>query len=128
MRRSGFTMLELVIASAILLVAVLGLLSVYQSPFVLNEVVRDTTTAVQDASKVIEQIRVTAFASVQMTDPWWDTWAQNNGAKNLPSETVSVAYAGTDPLELTVTVQWTRRNRTRNIRLTSRITQAALLP
>jgi len=126
MRRSGFTMLELVIASAVLLIAVLGLLSVYQSPFVLNELTRDTTTAVQDASKVIEQMRVTAFASVQTTN--WDTWAQNNGAKNLPSETLSIAYTGTDPLEFTVTVQWTRRSRTRNIRLTSRITQAALLP
>lgn len=126
MRRSGFTLLELVMGSAVLLIALLGLLSFYRSPFMLNEIARDTTIAIQDATKVIEQMRVTPFGSLQTTN--WDTWAQNNGAKNLPSETVSVAYTGTDPLEFTVTVQWTRRNRTRTVRLTSRATQAALLP
>lgn len=128
MRRSGFTLLELVIGSAVLLIAVLGLLSFYRSPFILNELARDTTIAVQDGSKVIEQIRVTPFGSIQMPDPYWDTWAQSNGAKNLPGETITVAYTGTDPLEFTVTVQWTRVvGRTRSIRLSSRATEAMLL-
>lgn len=124
MRHHGFTLLELMIGSAVLLVAILGLLSFYRSPFVLNEMARDTTVAVQDISKVMEQVRVTPFGSIQTTN--WDTWAQNNNAKNLPSETFAVSYAGTDPLEFTVTVQWTRRGRTRDVRLSSRVTQAVL--
>ena len=124
MRYHGFTLLELMIGSAVLLVAILGLLSFYRSPFVLNEMARDTTVAVQDISKVMEQVRVTPFGSIQTTN--WDTWAQNNNAKNLPSETFAVSYAGTDPLEFTVTVQWTRRGRTRDVRLSSRVTQAVL--
>lgn len=121
-------MLEVVIASAVLLVAVMGLLSFYQSPLRLNEAARDTTIAIQDSSKVIEQIRATPFGNIESTN--WDTWAQNNGAKNLPSETMSVSYAnpGTDPLEFTVTTQWTRRGVTRNVRLTSRITQPVFSP
>ena len=126
MKQRGFTMLELMFGSVILLVVIVGLLSFYRSPFVLNELARDTTIAVQDVSKVIEQMRVTPFGNIQTTD--WDTWAQNNGAKNLPSETISMTYTGTDPLEFTVTVQWIRKGRTRTIRLTSRATQAALLP
>lgn len=126
--KMGFTMLEVVIASAVLLVAVMGLLSFYQSPLRLNEAARDTTIAIQDSSKVIEQIRATPFGNIESTN--WDTWAQNNGAKNLPSETMSVSYAnpGTDPLEFTVTTQWTRRGVTRNVRLTSRITQPVFSP
>ena len=125
MRRSGFTMLELMFGSVILLVVIVGLLSFYRSPFVLNELSRDTTIAVQDVSKVIEQMRVTPFGSIQTT--YWDTWAQGNGAKNLPLEAIAVSYNGTDPLEFTVTAQWTRRERTRDIRLSSRLTQAVLL-
>ena len=118
-------MLELMFGSVILLVVIVGLLSFYRSPFVLNELSRDTTIAVQDVSKVIEQMRVTPFGNIQTTN--WDTWAQGAGAKNLPSETISVSYNGTDPLEFTVTAQWTRRGRTRDIRLSSRLTQAVLL-
>lgn len=123
-RENGFTLLEFVIASAVFLVGVLGLLFFYQVPFVMNEIARDTTIAVQDASTVVEQMRVTSFGNIQSTN--WDTWAQTSGTKHLPletNETVSVTYAGTDPLQLTVTVQWTRRGRTRDVRLTSRRTQ-----
>lgn len=125
----GFTMLELVMASVVFLIAVLGLLSFYRSPFALNEASRDTTLAIQDASQVIEQMRVSSFGSLQTTN--WDSWAQSNGAKNLPDETISVVFTDlvvNNLLEFTVTARWTRRMRTREVRLTSRISRATEPP
>lgn len=115
--------MEFVIASAVFLVGVLGLLLFYQAPFVMNEIARDTTIAVQDASAVIEQIRITSFGSIQTTP--WDTWAQNNGKKHLPTEQIFVDFTGTDPLQFTVRVQWDRRGRSREVRLSSQQTQLA---
>ena len=95
-------MIELMIASAVLLVAITGLLGFYRSPLILNDVSRETVIATQDASQVIEQIRVTPFTNIKSTN--WDTWATNNGAKGLASETITVTYSGIDPLTFTVTV------------------------
>jgi len=129
--KSGFTLVELLIATAVLLVAITGVLIAFRSPAVLNEMARDTTIATQDASRVIEQMRVTKFSDIQKVDPYWDSWAASNGAKNLlplplpngTNETVAVSYTAIDPslLEVRVTITWTRRSRSRNIRLTTRI-------
>ena len=124
--KTGFTLVELLIATAVLLVAITGLLIAFRSPAVLNEMARDTTIATQDASRIIEQMRVTPFANIQTTN--WDTWATNNGAKNLlptsdTNEQVVVTYTTLDSslLEVKIQINWTRRSRSRNIRLTTRI-------
>jgi len=122
----GFTLLEFIFGSVVLIIAVVGLLAFFRSPIVVNEIARDTTIAMQDASAIIEQMRMIGFGSIQATD--WDAWAQSNNAKNLESETIATSYSGTDPLEATVTVTWTRRGRTRDVRLTSRISSAVIPP
>ena len=103
--RKGFTLLELAIASGILTVAILGLLAALHSPFTLNTAAKETTVALQDASRVLEEIRVTAFSSVATTN--WTAWAQNNGLTHLVNEAVTVTTTGTDPLTITTQVQWT---------------------
>lgn len=103
--KKGFTLLELAIASGILTVAILGLLAALQSPFALNEAAKETTIASEDASRVIEEIRVISFLSITTTN--WTTWAQTNGLTRLSNETVTVTTSGTNPLGITVQVQWT---------------------
>lgn len=103
--KKGFTLLELAIASGILTIAILGLLASLHSPFALNAAAKETTIAVEDASRVVEEIRVAAFSSITTTN--WTTWAQTNGLTHLVNEAVTVTTTGTDPLTVTVQVQWT---------------------
>ena len=103
--KKGFTLLELTIASGILTVAILGLLAGLQSPFVLNTAAKETTVALQDASRVLEEIRVITFSSITTTN--WTTWASTNGLTHLVNEAVTVTPSGTDPITVTVQVQWT---------------------
>ncbi|MBI4437207.1 MAG: hypothetical protein HY590_07345 [Candidatus Omnitrophica bacterium] len=119
-------MVELLIATTLLLVAITGLLAAFRSPAPLNEMARDTTIAVQDGSRIIEEMRVTTFSNIQGTN--WDTWATNNGAKNLlpiseTGEQVVVTYTTLDAslLEIKIQINWSRRSRSRNVRLTTRI-------
>ena len=103
--KKGFTLLELAIATGILTVAILGLLASLQSPFILNAASKETAIALQDASRVLEEIRVATFSTVPTTN--WTTWAQTNGLTHLVNEAVTVTITGTDPLTVTVQVQWT---------------------
>ena len=103
--KKGFTLLELAIASGILTVAILGLLASLQSPFTLNSASKETAVAIQDASRVLEEIRVVTFSTILTTN--WTTWAQTNGLTQLVNEEITVTTAGTDPLTVTVQVKWT---------------------
>ena len=102
--KKGFTLLELAIASGILTVAILGLLASLQSPFTLNSASKETAAALQDASRVVEEIRVETFSTIPTTN--WTTWAQTNGLTHRVNEVVTMTITGTDPLTVTVQVQW----------------------
>ena len=121
--KKGFTLLELAIASGILTVAILGLLSSLQSPFTLNAASKETVIALQDASRVLEEIRVATFSTIPITN--WTTWAQTNGLTHLVNEAVTVTTIGADPLTATVQVQWTSlggKGSTRTLLLSTRRT------
>ena len=121
--KKGFTLLELAIASGILTVAILGLLSSLQSPFTLNATSKETAIALQDASRVLEEIRTATFSTIPTTN--WTTWAQTNGLTHLVNEAVTVTTIGTDPLTATVQVRWTSqggKGSTRTLLLSTRRT------
>ena len=102
--KKGFTLLELAIAAGVLTVAILGLLAALQSLNPLNEGAKETAVALQDASRVMEEIRVTPFSSIPTTN--WTSWAQTNGLTHLTNEAVTVTTSGTDPLNVAVQVSW----------------------
>lgn len=56
MNKSGFTLMELVIAAAVLAGALLGLLGVYLNCFNLNESTKNLTLAINGAQQKLEQI------------------------------------------------------------------------
>jgi len=105
--KKGFTLLEVAIASGILTVAILGLLTGLQTPFILNDSAKETTIALKDAARVLEEIRITNFSDITTTN--WTSWAQSNGLTHLTNEVVTVTTTGTDPLSITVEVQWDSR-------------------
>ena len=102
--KKGFTLLELTIAAGVLTVAILGLLAALQSLHPLNETAKETAVASQDASRVMEEIRVTTPSSIPTTN--WTNWAQTNGLTHLLNETITVTTSGSDPLNITVQASW----------------------
>lgn len=120
-KNRGLTLLELMIGVAIFIVAVISLLGAYVGALVMSEGSRNLNTALNDATRVIEEMRNVPFGSVSTTD--WTTWARNNGANSLNSEAITTIYQGSDPLTVTVTVSWADKNRPRSTSLVTVITQ-----
>lgn len=122
-KNSGFTLLEVMISSAILIVALLGLIAVYTGCFTLNEGARNLTIAINDAQCVMEEIRDRNIPS-NITQEDWTDWALKNppdggGCNSLNNETIAVTWIPNeaDPLEITVTVEWKEKGRDRNAQL-----------
>jgi len=120
MTRAGMTMVELLLSVALLAVAMAAIVGGYLGQQTLNEHARNLTLAVQDADRVIEEMRdqnkqcnatPTAKPPGAFTD--WDAWmktvpvavpplpADGGGPKNLASspeanERIVVTCQGTD--------------------------------
>ena len=115
--KRGFTLLELIITSAILLIAISGLLVVYVQVFILDESNRELVIAANDAQYVLEQIKGVAFASIGNYVPPALNNLQN---ENIPNPTVATISSRVK--EVSVTVNWTgKRGRARSFSLTTRV-------
>jgi len=118
------------IASAVLVIALVGLIAAYVGCFRLNEGARDLTIAINDAQCVAEEIRDHNIPS-NITQEDWTSWAAQDppnggGCNSLNSESVNVTYpSGTtaDPLEILITVNWTEKSRSRSTQLTTLLTE-----
>lgn len=122
--RLGFTLVEVVLAFAVLLVAGVWLLGSYRYALTLSEVSEQTTEAISDLKGMMERISNTPFNSLATDFP---SGAVNGvvggtaekyggiiGGYSLPSEQVVVTHLPTttaDPRELTVQVRWTSGGR-----------------
>lgn len=112
----GFTLSELMIAAAILLIAVLGLLAAFINCMLLNESNNNLVTAVNDAQYILEQLKGLSYSEIAAYTP--------PVLNNLSNETISLSRSiGTRIAEVTVGVSWTERQRSRNFQLSTRIAQ-----
>ncbi|MFH0838972.1 MAG: type II secretion system protein [Candidatus Omnitrophota bacterium] len=120
----SFTLIELMLGLSIFVVAVVSLLGAYISALILSEGSRNLNIALNDASRVLEEMRNVTFSSLTTTD--WTAWAEDNGANILNNEAISTNFQVTDadhPTVVIVTVSWSERNRTRSTSLTTAITE-----
>ncbi|HTL47360.1 MAG TPA: prepilin-type N-terminal cleavage/methylation domain-containing protein [Verrucomicrobiae bacterium] len=115
---SGFTLIELMITMAVVLVALVGYVAANIAVQQASNAAFQNTVALQDANRVIEQMRNT---SVGGTFPGNVTAVYpNNGAvagfNNLTNEAITVSYsdATANPLTVTVSVSWLENGR-RNV-------------
>jgi len=109
------TLVEGVVGTATAVLAAGALLLAITSSFQLDELARETTTAVTHANQVLEAIRNTPFDQIAQRN--WTTWSAVARAESLANETVTVAV---DPqmsqfLDVTVAVDWTARGRPRHL-------------
>jgi len=108
--RAGFTLIELMIALAVISIVIVGFIGANVVAQRNNEEMHERTTAIQDANRAIEQIRDASRAGTfptNVTTPYPQN-SQITGFNNLTNEQVTVTYASTtaNPLDVTVTVAW----------------------
>lgn len=133
MNKKGFTLAELLLAAAVLVLTLAGLLALFISCAMLNDASRNATTAISHARVVLEDIRNAGFTGLETringggTNGWDFTAAQLQTAYSvtpLTNETVATAVtqAG-DPVYVSVTINWRDRgNRQRTTTLNTAVT------
>lgn len=119
MKIKGFTLIELMISAAILVLALIPVLVLFYNYLVVMEATRNTTIAVSDAGFILESMRSTdpfTTSNVLGTYPQGADVADKIGARKLKNETVQVFYQDTaaDPLVVTVQVNWQDQVKIRN--------------
>lgn len=109
----GFTLIELMVASLILLCAIGGLLYTFVSIQVMTESNRNLITAVNDAQFVLEQMKNLTYSQLgTYTAP---------ALAHLNNETVTLTRSvGPKLANVTVTIRWTERQRSRSFELATR--------
>lgn len=125
-RAGGFTLIEVVISTLVLAVGVVALLSAFLSGLLLVESGRNMATAAADARTVFEEMRQTSAGGLApVAARNWGTWSRGAGLTGLTNEAIAVQFQNpaADPLETTVTVTWTERNRNRSARFTGLVTR-----
>lgn len=118
-KASGFTLSELMIASAILLVAILGLLALLINCIFMNEFNNNLVTAVNDAQYVLEQIKNLPYNQIGNYTSSFDPGHFSN--LNNEQITFPTVNPGTDITQITVNVSWTERGNDRNTELSTLI-------
>jgi len=133
MDKKGFTLPELLLSTALLALALCGILALFISCAFLNESSRNLTTATSHARYVLEDIRAAGFTGLEArinsgSISGWDLGAADlqtsYGLTTLSNESVvtQVTQSG-DPLGVSVTVNWRDRGtRPRSVTLQTAIT------
>jgi prepilin-type N-terminal cleavage/methylation domain-containing protein len=115
-QKKGFTLLELMVAVGILVVAIAALLGGLINCILLNQANANLAIAANDAQYVLEQIKESAFDNITGYTP--------PAFNNLDNEDVDVAFdPGSGIVEVTVDVSWTERSRTKSFSLATRIAE-----
>lgn len=121
----GLTLVEVLVAAFILVVGILSVFLFFTNAMKATQYAQDLTLATSHAENVLEEMKIKSTLA-EITGENWTTWAQSQGFNTLPSESTSVSYpAGdsADPLDIQVTVSWTRDGRSNNIVLRTHMTK-----
>ncbi len=115
LKQQGFTLIELMIALAVTALAIVGYIGANLIVQQNSEALFEKTLALQDASRVIEQMRNAAQTGQFPNNVTgvFPNGAQVTGFNNLTNEQVIVTYASStaNPLDATVTVTWLSNGR-----------------
>ena len=124
-QKRGFTLMEVVLALAILIPAVFAIIGANHYMIRMSESSRRITTALQDAHTLIERIRNTSEQGLNQVTAAYPSGGAVAGFLNLPGEQITVTYpsASADPLAITVMVNWTDQGRAMSRSLSTQVTQ-----
>ena len=112
---TGFTLAEVILAAAILVFALAGLLALFISCMLLNESSRNRATAIAHAQYVMEEIKNTNFDNIETNINagnwnWDETEIAANDLPVLRAEAIETTVSASgDPAGVLVTVSWQDR-------------------
>lgn len=108
--RMGFTLIELMIAVGVLVIAFLGLLGVFTACLELNETSKNLTIALHGAQRKMEEIRDHNFGQIYSNYTGSGANFELAGLPDADSEG-SIVVDNSDPelLQVTVTVCWKQK-------------------
>lgn len=130
-KKSGFTLVELMVSTFILAVGMVALLGTFLSGLILVETGRSRVVAAADARAVFEEMRrVSSGGMVAVTNPTtpWPAWARGQGLTTLDTEGIATEFwvPGTTQwvdlrnppavVQVVVIVSWGERGRKRSAR------------
>ncbi len=121
---SGFTLAELLVATFVLVVGVLSALLFFSNAMNATQYAGDVTEATSHGEYVLEEMKTrTTLANIAGTN--WSAWVTGESIYSLPGESITVAItnAQANPLDIDLDVSWTRKSRTNNVSLRTRITK-----
>ena len=113
----GFTLSELLLAAAILVFVLAGLLALFINCLLLNEANRNLTVATAHAQYIMEQIKDTDFSQVETKINLGDWDLDASEIESAPYNLTALSNENIDtivsqsgnPLGISVTVQWDDR-------------------
>ena len=110
----GFTLMELMIAAAILSIVISGLLSTFINCLLVNQANSNLITAANDAQYILEEMKGLAYSQLSSYTPL--------NLTNLKNENITlIKNINTSISTITVNVNWTERQSPRNFSLSTRI-------
>lgn len=112
MKKSGFTLLEILITLVILTVGVISLVWMFSTGMFASTDIENVDLALNIAQAKMEEVKDTAFASLADSGPTADANFSNFDV------TVNVAE-GDDPMQVDVTVEWDIKGGTTSVVLTT---------
>ncbi len=118
----GFTLLELMVVTGILLIVISGLLVTFVYCLLLNESNNNLVIAAGDAQYVLEELSEMKGAEYNQIDDYIADFSPA-AFTNLSNETVTFPdpVFGSNITEVTVNVSWTERGRARDFALSTRL-------
>ena len=122
--KKGSTLLEVVISLLLVSIGIVGALMYFTSAHASIRLARDMTVATSHTEYILEDMRAKAtLADITNTD--WADFADNANLDTLTNETVTVTYEDpdADPLNITVTIDWTTNSRNASISFTKELTK-----
>ena len=116
-RKSGFTLLEVIVSSVVLVIVFLSSLEAIQQSFAISSLQRDITLAGQIAQSKIEDLRLTPWANLSTANGNFNVSQFGNGIEPtiLSRFTANCSVVGqvgrTDSFDrVIITVNWTSLN------------------
>ena len=122
--KDALTLVELVVTIFILSFTLTGTLLFFTNARLAEQNAKDMTVAASHAEYIMEEMRArTTLANITSTN--WISWASGQNFSSLPSESYNVVYtnSASDPLEITVTVNWIRSLRNYVYNILTRMTK-----
>ena len=110
-RKSGFTLLEVLLTLVLLTVGVTFLSQAFSTGMLASTDVENVDLASNIAQAKMEELKNTSFAGLSSSGPTADA--------NFSNFNVTVSVTGTDPKQIDVTVSWNVQGGSPSIKLTT---------